>query len=760
MIRLYTLLIAVFFSQLNITAQTNHLVNAINYQYTPANLTVNVGDTVTWYNQGGFHDVNGDISAITGNSFGNPVSFYIPAVNGPAPLGSYVFTVPGVYQYDCSIGSHALNGMVASITVNLPPPNSIYDIVSNSPDHTTLKVAVDACSLDATLSGPGPFTLFAPTDAAFNALPLGTVPALLNDIPLLTNILLHHVVQGSVMSGMLSSGQIVTTLLGTNVTVTINSSGVYIDNALVTVTDVMADNGVVHVIDAVLLPNPGCTDPNATNYDSTAIVDDGSCTYSTNTIYDVVVTSADHNLLEIAIDTCGLDGTLSGAGPFTLFAPTDAAFNALGSGTVLGLLNDVPLLTDILLHHVLGDSVMSGMLTNGQIVTTLLGTDVTVTINTSGVYIDNAMVTVADVVADNGVVHVIDAVLLPNPGCTDPNASNYDSTAIVDDGSCIYATNTVYDVVVTSPDHAVLEVGIDTCGLDAFLSGPGPFTLFAPTDAAFNALGPATLLSLLADLPQLTNILKHHVVGDSVMSGMLSNGQIITTLLGTDVVVNIDPTGVYIDGAMVTVADITADNGVVHVIDAVLIPQPPAGNTVYDIIEASPAHTTLKLAIDTTGLTGTLKGSGPFTVFAPTDAAFNALPSGTIASLLNDLPQLTDILKHHVVGDSVMSGMLSNGQIVSTLLGTDVTVTINSTGVYIDNAMVTVTDIVGDNGVVHVINAALLPSSTEINQVSEVNNQKYLYSINLLGEKVKRNKRKQVVIDVYSDGKVVKRFNP
>ena len=174
------------------------------------------------------------------------------------------------------------------------------------------------------------------------------------------------------MSGMLSNGQVVTTLLGTDVTVTINPSGVYIDNAMVTVADVVADNGVVHVIDAVLLPNPGCTDPTALNYDSTAIVDDGSCTYGTNSVYDVVVTSADHNLLEIAIDTCGLGGTLSGPGPFTLFAPTDAAFNALPTGTLAALLNDVPLLTNILLHHVVGDSVMSGMLTNGQVVTTIL----------------------------------------------------------------------------------------------------------------------------------------------------------------------------------------------------------------------------------------------------------------------------------------------------------------------------------------------------------------------------------------------------
>ena len=175
---------------------------------------------------------------------------------------------------------------------------------------------------------------------------------------------------------------------------------------------------------------------------------------------------------------------------------------------------------------------------------------------------------------------------------------------------------------------------------------------------------------------------------------------------------------------------------------------------------ASPDHTTLALAIDTAGLTGTLKGPGPFTVFAPTDAAFNALPSGTLASLLNDLPQLADILKHHVVGDSVMSGMLSNGQVVTTLLGTDVTVTINSSGVYIDNAMVTVADIVADNGVVHVIDAVLLPSSTGVTDINDLNSNKYLYSINLLGKKVNRNVKKQVVLDIYSNGKVVKRFNP
>ena len=368
---------------------TIYTVNAGSYYYAPASLTVNVGDTVEWINDGGMHDVNANIDSQTGLSFNNPVSFQSNVSNTSGGIiYTHVFTVAGTYNYDCSVGSHAANGMVGAINVN--SSNTIYDIVSNSVDHTTLKTAIDACALDGVLSGSGPFTLFAPTDAAFNLLPAGTVTALLNDIPQLTDILKHHVVADSVMSGMLTNNQIVTTLHGTDVTVTISGGNVYIDNAMVTLADLVADNGVVHVIDAVLLP-------------------------PTNTVYDIVSNSPDHTTLKAAIDACSLDGVLSGPGPFTLFAPTDAAFNLLPAGTVTALLNDIPQLTDILKHHVVGSSVMSTMLSNNQVVTTLNGTDITVTINSMGdVFIDNAQVVVADIVADNGVVHVIDAVLLPS----------------------------------------------------------------------------------------------------------------------------------------------------------------------------------------------------------------------------------------------------------------------------------------------------------------------------------------------------------
>ena len=104
---------------------TNHIINAGNYYYNPNYLVINVGDTVTWFNDGGFHDVNGDINSQTGVSFGNPVSFYLPPVSGPGTIGSYIFTVPGLYDYDCSIGNHAGYGMIGTILVNSPQLSQI-----------------------------------------------------------------------------------------------------------------------------------------------------------------------------------------------------------------------------------------------------------------------------------------------------------------------------------------------------------------------------------------------------------------------------------------------------------------------------------------------------------------------------------------------------------------------------------------------------------------------------------------------------------
>ncbi len=562
------------------------------------------------------------------------------------------------------------NGVVHVIDAVLlptPPPTSmtVVDVIVNSPDHNILEAAVVAAGLTNDLNGEGPFTVFAPTDAAFSALPEGTIEALLDD-PMgeLASILTYHVIGGTVLSTDLSDGQTAMTINGKDVTVSINDNGVFINNAQVTMADIETDNGVVHVINAVLLP-------------------------PSNTVVDVIVNSPDHTTLEAAVLAAELDDDLSGEGPFTVFAPTDAAFEALPEGTVETLLEDpTGDLADILLYHVVGGaSVMSTDLSDGQMVMTLNGKEIRVLINDNGVFINNAQVTMADIEADNGVVHVIDAVLLP-------------------------PTTTVVDVIVNSPDHNVLEAAVIAAGLADDLMGEGPFTVFAPTDAAFSALPDGTLETLLDDPTGiLANILLYHVIGAEVLSTDLVDGQVATTLNGEDVMVTINDDGVFINNAQVTMADIETDNGVVHVINAVLIPTPPPASTVVDIIVNSTVHTILEDAVIAAELDDDLSGEGPFTVFAPTDAAFEALPEGTVETLLEDpTGDLADILLYHVIGGaSVMSTDLSDGQTAMTLNGKEVTVTINDEGIFINDAQVILADIEAENGVVHVIDAVLLP---------------------------------------------------
>jgi len=277
---------------------------------------------------------------------------------------------------------------------------------------------------------------------------------------------------------------------------------------------------------------------------------------------------------------------------------------------------------------------------------------------------------------------------------------------------------------------------------------------------------------------------------------------------------------------MVTVADIMADNGVVHVINAVLIPEEGCTNddsiiegafqtlsncdeavaylvdnygytveeacawdgnmgngplfgglmmsefcecscegieeestTVVDIIVNSEDHNTLETAVVAAGLVDALSGEGPFTVFAPTDAAFDALPEGTLDAVLADMDLLTSILTHHVASGSVLSTDLSDGMMVTTLNGTELMVTISDNGVMIDNAMVTVADIMADNGVVHVINAVLIPEeNSSIEDIQGLIKDNYMYSIDLLGKKVKNNVTNQTIIDVYESGKTIKKY--
>ena len=518
----------------------DHTVHASNSGFSPDHLTIEAGESVEFIAFGGTHDVDGITNVYTGEPFDNPQAFSLPPAYSfwffGACIGTVHFDVPGTYHYNSTTTG---NGGSITVLGDEAPSNTVVDIVVNSPVHNVLEAAVLEADLAGALSGEGPFTVFAPTDDAFIALAgaLNATPEDLLALPELTDILLYHVVGATALSSDLSDGQTIATLNGADVTVTINNDGIFINDAQVTVADIVADNGVVHVIDAVLIPPT--PEP-------------------AGTVVDIVVNSEVHNLLEAAVLEADLAETLSGEGPFTVFAPTDDAFIALAEALSLAPedLLALPELADILLYHVVGATALSTDLSDGQMVTTLNGSDVTVTINEAGIFINDAQVIVADLVATNGVVHVIDAVLTPP-----------------------VPTNTVVDIIVNSDIHTILEAAVLEADLAGALSGEGPFTVFAPTDEAFAALADAlgaTAADLLA-LPELADILLYHVVGATAFSTDLSDGQMVATLNGAEVEVSIECDGsIFINDAQVILADIEADNGVVHVLDAVLIPPTPS----------------------------------------------------------------------------------------------------------------------------------------------------------------------------------------
>ena len=403
------------------------------------------------------------------------------------------------------------------------------------------------------------------------------------------------------------------------------------------------------------------------------------------TIVDIAVEDGRFTTLVAAVQAAGLDEALSGEGSFTVFAPTDDAFAALPEGTVEALLADIPALTNILLYHVVDGAVLAADVVKLSNAMTLQGQSVDISAEGGKVMIDNAQVIITDIEASNGVIHVIDSVILPE-------------------------SRDIVDIAVEDGRFTTLVAAAQAAGLVDALKGEGPLTVFAPTDDAFAALPEGTVEALLADIPTLTDILLYHVVEGKVMAADVVELSNAMTLQGQYVDISVEDGKVMIDNAQVIITDIEASNGVIHVIDAVILPE---SRDIVDIAVEDGRFTTLVAAVQAAGLVDTLKSEGPFTVFAPTDDAFAALPEGTVEALLGDIPALTDILLYHVVPGKVMAADVVglDGQSAETALaGKSVDIKVDMSTVYLnENVKVVITDIEASNGVIHVIDAVLLP---------------------------------------------------
>ncbi|QDU63449.1 Immunogenic protein MPT70 precursor [Planctomycetes bacterium Pan216] len=283
-------------------------------------------------------------------------------------------------------------------------------------------------------------------------------------------------------------------------------------------------------------------------------------------IVDTAVGAGDFQTLVTAVKTAGLVETLKSDGPFTVFAPTDAAFAKLPEGTVEKLLKDKEKLKSILLYHVVaGDFPASAVVKEKQL-ESALGQPLTVKVSGDGVTIDNAKVAKADIECSNGVIHVIDEVLLPTAekkGAAKVPANSSDD---------------IVGVAQSAGSFNTLLTAAKEAGIVEALRADGPITVFAPTDDAFAKLPAGTLDSLLKDKEALTRVLTYHVVPGDVSSAELVTKHAVATLLGESAPVQVskDCQGtiqrVAVGGAKVIKADIHASNGIIHVVDSVMMP--------------------------------------------------------------------------------------------------------------------------------------------------------------------------------------------
>jgi len=290
-------------------------------------------------------------------------------------------------------------------------------------------------------------------------------------------------------------------------------------------------------------------------------------------------------------------------------------------------------------------------------------------------------------------------------------------------------SNTLVDLVVGDAELATLETAVVTAGLAELLSGPGPYTVFAPIDSAFAAVDPALLNQLLTPPFQthLQNVLAFHVAQGTVLSTDLMDGMTVEMLNGEVVTISITSSdedssdeeeaaaSVTLSspltlGVSVVAADLTASNGVAHKIGGSILVPSFVGRDLVDLLASDPNYSTLVSLVQMAGLADTLRSAEALTVLAPDNTAFGSLPQDVLDDLTADSDALQAVLLYHVIDTVAASTSLSSGP-VATLNGASVQVSVSSGGVTIDGVPVVEPDLLAVNGIVHGISSVLIPDA-------------------------------------------------
>ncbi|GCB73408.1 hypothetical protein scyTo_0006758 [Scyliorhinus torazame] len=559
--------------------------------------------------------------------------------------------------YECCPGYMRLDGGRGCPAV--APIDHVYGTLGIVGARSTQNYA-DRSNLRKEIEGVGSFTFFAPSDDAWMLLNADIRDALLSNVNIeLLNALHYHMVNYRLLTKDMKDGMSVPSMYSDlNILINHYPNGIVTVNcAKVLSANQIATNGIVHVIDRVI----------------TAVG---------NTIADVIEATDELSSLRAAATASGLLETLGKDGHYTVFAPTNEAFDSLSREVLERILSDPVALKAMLNYHILNSVQCSEAIMSGSTYATLEGTHIEIGCDGDSLTVNGQrMVNRKDIVTSNGVIHLIDKVLIPDAAMQVLELTNGKQT-------------TFYDLVKET-------------GVSAALTEENEYTLLAPMNDAFDA----DVMGL--DQRLLKLILKNHILKLKVVLNELYNGQRLETLGGNFLRVFIYRTAVCIENSCMLRGSKEGRNGVIHTIRKVIV---PSEKSLLQILRDDPRFSIFLTLAESAGLTELLTEGGDWTLFVPTNDVFESLSPNELEELTRDKNALRHILLYHLLKGVYVGGGIEYGvtNILKSFQGSRVMVKLVNNTMLVNNVKSKESDLMANNGVIHVVNSLLFPKDLPV----------------------------------------------
>uniref|UniRef100_A0A3P9KUZ1 Periostin n=1 Tax=Oryzias latipes TaxID=8090 RepID=A0A3P9KUZ1_ORYLA len=559
--------------------------------------------------------------------------------------------------YECCPGYIKLDGMRGCPAV--APIDHVYGSLGIVKASSTQNYA-DISKVRPEIEGSGSFTFFAPSNEAWELLDEDVRNALVSNVNIeLYNALHYHMANKRLLTKDLKNGMTITSMYNdldlhinhySNGVVTVNCARIISGNQIAT-------NGVVHVIDRVI----------------SAIG---------NSMQDVIEVEDDLTTLSDLAQTSGLLEKLGQPGHYTLFAPTNGAFDKLGSDVLERLQSDKEVLKALLSFHLLDSVQCSEAIMVGSSYETLEGNSIEIGCDGDSLTVNGVkMVLKKDIVTKNGVIHLIDQVLLPD------------------------SAKQVMELLGSSQStfgDMISELGISTS-----MASDAEYTFLAPLNDVFTD----EVMSI--DQDDLRVILENHVLKNKIMLGQLYNGQLLETIAGKTLRVFIYRTAVCIENSCLIRGTKEGANGALHLMKTLL---KPAAKTMFEILKQNGNFKIFLSLMEAAGLTDVLRQEGSFTLFAPSDKAFASLATRDLELLKSNKNALKTILLYHLTNAVFVSGGLEVGvtNLLKSLQGSSLKLIFANSTTQVNSVKVPEADIMATNGVVHFVNQVLYPEDMPV----------------------------------------------